>query len=260
MHGAGNDFILLDCRETVPDNILELSAKLCDRHFGVGADGLLLLTNSEHADYGMRIINSDGSEAQMCGNGIRCLGKYVSDHGLKHSHTLSIETPCGVKELKLNPDAEGKVQTVTVDMGVPVVEGSDLEADTSSGTFRLSSVSTGNPHGVVITEDCDKIDIDLIGPQLECHEIWPDKANIEFITIISRHAINQRTWERGAGQTLACGTGAIASASAAVCKGLCDWPVKVHLLGGILEIDQDAISGHILMTGEAVEVFSGIIG
>lgn len=259
MHGAGNDFVVLDCRNAVPEKVEELAKDICDRHFGVGADGLLLICSSTRADFAMRIINADGSEAQMCGNGIRCIGKYIHDHDIKRSLRLSIETRCGIKILTLNTGDDSRVCAVTVDMGNATIEKSGLIIETASGSYDITAVSTGNPHRVVFTDNCEAIEIETCGPRLECHPLWPEKANIEFITVRSRHEIRQRTWERGVGQTLACGTGAIAAAFSAVARGLCDWPVSVKLDGGTLIIDRNPSDGHIYLTGPADEVFSGII-
>lgn len=259
MHGAGNDFIVLDCRHGEPDDIGSLARKLCDRHFGVGADGLLLIGDSDVADASMRIINADGSEAQMCGNGIRCVGKFIYERGICRKNELSVDTLDGVKILQLHIGNDGAVNTVTVDMGCSRIENLKAELTVGSGRFDIAAVSTGNPHCVVFTDDCTAVDIAVCGPQLECHPVWPDKANIEFVTVESRHALRQRTWERGVGQTLACGTGAIAAAVAAVGRGYCDWPVSVRLDGGTLIIDHNLFTGHILMTGSAAEVFAGRI-
>lgn len=259
MHGAGNDFVVLDCRDAVPEKVDGLARHLCDRHFGIGADGLLLICKSRIADFAMRIINADGSEAQMCGNGIRCIGKYIHDRGIKQDLKLTIETLGGIKTLALNAGDNGQVETVTVDMGEAIIEKAAFEIKTASDSYDITAVSTGNPHGVVFTDDCNAIDIETCGPQLECHAYWPEKTNIEFVTVKSRHNICQRTWERGVGQTLACGTGAIAAATSAVARGLCDWPVSVKLDGGTLIIDRNPSDGHIYLTGPADEVFSGII-
>lgn len=258
MHGAGNDFIVLDCRKNgALDEVGALARRLCDRHFGVGADGILLIGDSHVADVSMRIINADGSEAQMCGNGIRCLGKYIYDRAICRKTELSVDTLDGVKILQLHVADDGEVHSVTVDMGKPVIEKIQDELTVASGSFDIAAVSTGNPHCVVFMDDCTAVDVTVSGPELECHPVWPDKANIEFVTVESRHALRQRTWERGAGQTLACGTGAIAAALAAVARGYCDWPVSVHLSGGTLIIDHNPLNSHILMTGPAATIFAG---
>lgn len=259
MHGAGNDFVVLDCRESVPDHIGELAVRLCDRHTGIGADGLLLICSSDNADCAMRIINADGSEAEMCGNGIRCIGKYVRDNGIIDRDELTVETRSGLKYLTLAFGADGTVSSVSVDMGEAAVTTPQLELLTDSGSYDITAVSTGNPHAVVFNTKPDHLDIAVCGPQLENHAIWPDRSNIEFIVATSRHSLRQRTWERGAGETLACGTGAIAAAVAAVSRGLCDWPVSVVLDGGTLVIGFNPADRHIIMTGPAVLTFTGTV-
>ena len=254
MHGAGNDFVLIDGRDIADTRLPEIARRLCDRHFGVGADGLLVISDSSCADIRMRIFNSDGSEAQMCGNGIRCVGKYIYDNLLNNSLRPTVETLAGNKTLELHIGESGKVETVTVDMGEAVLlSDSAVALTTDSGVFNVMPVSTGNPHGVVEVSDAETFEVAKIGPQLENHPYWPNKANIEFVTAQAPSALRQRTWERGVGETLACGTGACAAAFAMAASGRVDWPVKVVLPGGTLIIDKK--DRHILMTGPASFVF-----
>lgn len=261
MHGIGNDFVLLD-RPDIRHSVLpDVVRRLCDRHVGIGADGVLIIGNSDVADVRMRIFNADGSEAQMCGNGIRCIGKYIYETGICRSLSPSVETKSGIKTLQLHLTQEGSVGSVTVDMGraehylAPGI----IELTTSSGPIKLLPVTTGNPHGVVFVDDIHSIPVEIIGPELENAPVWPDRANIEFVSILSDNSICQRTWERGAGETLACGTGACAAAFAFTETGKGQWPVTVHLMGGKLIIDCDKASGNLLMTGEASCVFSADI-
>lgn len=259
MHGIGNDFVVIDCINREIDYDFSLLARvLCDRHFGIGADGLLIIQKSKQADAAMRIFNADGSEAQMCGNGIRCIAKYIYDHNINQSKTLTIDTFVGVKQLELHTGEDGKVDNVTVDMGKPnLYEQLECPLDTPYGRFNVIPVSMGNPHGVVFIPNIKLIDIPTIGSALENHSFWPNKANIEFVELISSNHLNQLTWERGVGETLACGTGACAAAAAAVASKRCEWPVKIKLAGGVLLIDFNPSNGHLLMTGAATSVFSG---
>lgn len=261
MHGIGNDFVVLDHPVIDENSLPALAEKICDRHFGVGADGMLVICDSSVADVRMRIFNADGSEAQMCGNGIRCIGKYIFENGLTESTCPKIETLDGIKTLTLHIDDCGIVNSVTVDMGVATLtcpEGS-FTADTPMGAVRVIPVSTGNPHGIVLVDRVDDIDIATTGPVLENNSFWPDKANIEFVAVDNSSAITQRTWERGVGETLACGTGACAAAFALASAGRVSVPVTVKLPGGSLVIDIDQASGHVLMTGQAAKVFCAAI-
>ncbi len=254
MHGAGNDFVLIDGRDIAEERLPEIARRLCDRHFGVGADGLLVISDSSCADIKMRIFNSDGSEAQMCGNGIRCVGKYIYDNHLNTSLHPTVETLAGNKTLALHIGIDGKVERVTVDMGEAVMlSDSAVALTTESGIFNVIPVSTGNPHGVVEVSDTETFEVAKIGSQLESHPFWPNKANIEFVMVEAPDTICQRTWERGVGETLACGTGACAAAFAMATSGRVNWPVKVVLPGGTLIIDKK--DRHILMTGPARFVF-----
>lgn len=257
MHGLGNDFVVIEDRADTDYNTL--ARRLCDRHRGIGADGLIVIGKDAVADCRMRIFNADGSEAQMCGNGIRCVGKYIRDNGLCSSPTPVIATMSGHKKLCLKQGADGKVESVTVDMGLPET-GAQYTLGTPCGDFSVTEVSTGNPHGVAFVSDPSAIELGVAGPALECAEVWPQKANIEFAAVdTDRHTVYQRTWERGVGETEACGTGACATAAAAVATGRADYPVEVHLTGGVLLIDIDPHTNHLLMTGPAETVFTGTV-
>lgn len=270
MHGAGNDYIYIDCiNNPVPENLPELAIKMSDRHFGVGADGIILILPSEKADFRMTMFNADGSEGKMCGNGSRCVGKYVYDNGLTSKPVVTLETLGGIKVLELHPGADGKIATVTVDMGEPELTAARVPAlcdhermveqqlaTPSKGIFAVTAVSMGNPHGVIFV---DAVTDELVfgaGPQLERHKAFPDRANIEFARILSPTDIEMRVWERGSGETLACGTGACATAVAAAITGRTGRQVTVHLLGGDLNI-QWADDNHVYMTGPAATVFTG---
>lgn len=269
MHGIGNDYIYINCMESTPDRLPELAIEMSDRHFGVGGDGIVLICPSEVADFKMRMFNNDGSEARMCGNASRCIARYVHDNGLTDQRRISLETLSGIKVLSLNMNSGGEVESVTVDMGepefipglVPVVTASERmveeDVETSCGDIKVTAVSMGNPHGVIFVDRIEDVDFDTLGPELESHDIWPDRANIEFLEVISRSEARMRVWERGTGETLACGTGACASAVAAVITGRCDRKVTIHLRGGDLAIEWGD-DGHVMMTGGATEVFDGI--
>ncbi len=264
MHGIGNDYIYIYCPTDFPSDISELSIEMSRQHTAVGSDGIILILPSDKADFMMRIFNADGSEARMCGNGIRCVGKYVADHGLTDKTCLDIETLSGIKHLTLHRGPEGEVESVTVDMGkaltsdpvLPSEEMIDAPVSTSAGVMRLTAVSMGNPHGVIFTDRLDRTDLSVLGPELENHPMWPDRANIEFARIDGPDEITVRVWERGSGITMACGTGACATVAAAVLNGLVSGPVTVHLPGGDLLIEISP-SGSVLMTGPAAKVFEG---
>jgi len=268
MHGLGNDFILIDTfkypfiNELSNKELSELSYRLCRRRFGIGADQLLLLCPSEKASFRMRIFNADGSEVQMCGNGIRCLAKYIWDRGLSDSNPLVIDTLAGI----IKP--ERKDDLVRVNMGEPVFRPEeipvksdkveDLELSISEGVFKINCLSMGNPHAVILVDDVDKIAVSAIGPVIENHPLFPERTNVEFVQVINRKEIKMRVWERGAGETLSCGTGASASAVITIKKGLTDNLVNVHLLGGDLIIEWES-SKPVFMTGPAETVFEGTI-
>lgn len=268
MHGIGNDYIYINCMESVPDRLPELAEEMSDRHFGVGGDGIVLICPSDKADFRMRMFNNDGSEARMCGNASRCIAKYVHDHKLTYKTCISLETLSGIKVLSLNMSPSGEVESVTVDMGepelnaglVPVRSTAEKMVEepvaTSCGEVRVTAVSMGNPHGVVFVDRIEDVPFETLGPELEKHSMWPDRANIEFLQIISPSEARMRVWERGTGETLACGTGACASAVAAALTGRCGREVTIHLRGGDLYI-RWANNGHVMMTGGATEVFEG---
>ncbi len=268
MHGIGNDYIYINCMESVPDRLPELAEEMSDRHFGVGGDGIVLICPSDKADFRMRMFNNDGSEARMCGNASRCIAKYVHDHKLTDKTCISLETLSGIKVLSLNMSPSGEVESVTVDMGepelnaglVPVRSTTEKMVEepvaTSCGEVRGTAVSMGNPHGVVFVDRIEDVPFETLGPELEKHSMWPDRANIEFLQIISPLEARMRVWERGTGETLACGTGACASAVAAALTGRCGREVTIHLRGGDLHI-RWADNGHVMMTGGATEVFEG---
>ena len=270
MQGCGNDYVYVDCTKNLIDNIPETARKVSDRHFGIGSDGLILIRPSKEADFMMDMYNHDGSRSQMCGNGIRCVGKYVYDYGLTDKSHIKIETLSGVKDLELFVE-EGKVQSVTVDMGKPILTPSlipvDLDMDmvinepllVNGEIYKITCVSMGNPHAVVFVEDTKNVPIEIIGPLFENHEIFPERVNTEFIHVIDHTHIDMRVWERGSGETLACGTGACASVIACILNGLTDHEVRVTLLGGDLIVRYDEKVDLVYMTGPAVKVFEGEI-
>lgn len=268
MQGAGNDYVYINCFEEKIDDPHTLSKRISDRHFGVGSDGLVLIMPSDTCDFRMRMFNADGSEAQMCGNASRCVGKYVYDHGMTDKKEISLETKSGVKKLKLFVE-KGRVSRVCVDMGVPrfepalipvLIEGDaviDEPVVVGDELFRITCVSMGNPHAVIFLSDITGDDLHRIGAMIENHPLFPERTNVEFVQVLSPQELRMRVWERGAGETLACGTGACASLVAAVANGLADRKATLRLLGGDLEIEWDSISGHLFMTGPAETVFEG---
>jgi diaminopimelate epimerase len=256
MHGAGNDFIIIDGRTEKLDgiNFSELAIKLCDRNFGIGADGILLVLPSEKADMKMRVINSDGSEAEMCGNGIRCFTKYLYETTEKKKEILSVETLAGII-LPSIIEYKGKTALVEVDMGTPK-DIKQATVEVKSGKFAATLVSMGNPHCVIFVDDLNDIKLDVTGPEIETNKMFPKKTNVEFVQVISDGEIKVKVWERGAGETLACGTGACASVVAAVkVKGM-QRDLMVQLPGGELDIEWQA-DDHIVMRGPAESVFEG---
>jgi diaminopimelate epimerase len=268
MHGLGNDYVYIDAINQKIENESSLAKFVSNRHFGIGSDGLILICKSEIADFKMRMFNSDGSEAEMCGNGIRCVGKFVYDKGLTNKTTVKIETLAGIKTLILNTK-DGKVETARVDMGEPILEAEkipvistenlvkNLELEAEKRKFKFTCVSMGNPHAITIVENTKEFDVEKYGKILEINKAFPKKANIEFAQIIDRQNINMRVWERGAGETLACGTGACATAVACNLNGLTDRKVNIELLGGTLNIEWNETDNHVYMTGPAVTVFDG---
>lgn len=272
MQGAGNDYVYVDCTKEALADPSAVARKVSDRHFGIGSDGLILILPSEKADFEMAMYNADGSRGAMCGNGIRCVGKYVYDHALTEKTEITVDTLSGVKALTLYPE-NGQVSRVRVDMGVPsfapeavpvlvsegIAEAVEIPARFGGRDCRMTCVSMGNPHAVFFTEeDVRGLDLEEIGPPIERDPVFPDRVNAEFVNVIDRKTLRMRVWERGSGETLACGTGACASAAAAVRIGRTERKVTLQLLGGDLEIEW-AEDGHLFMTGEAVEVFEGEI-
>lgn len=271
MHGLGNDFVIIAGETELPNNASELAIQLCNRFFGIGADGLVYILPSEKADFMMRIMNSDGSEAEQCGNAIRCVAKYVYDRRLTDKQSLTIETiGAGVQPLELTIDeATNTVTFVRVDMGAPILEGTKvpttIEAErvinhpieVDGRTFQFTAVSMGNPHCVIYVDDAVNFDLAVWGPKLEVHPLFPRKINVEFVTVKARDYADMRVWERGAGPTLACGTGACATLVASVLNGHTDRTATVSLKGGDLLIQWDEATNHVFMTGPAAFVFEG---
>ena len=270
MHGIGNDYIYVNGFKETVMNPSEAAKRLSDRHFGVGGDGLILIQPSEKADFKMEMYNSDGSLGAMCGNGIRCVGKYVYDYGLTDQTRVSVETKSGIKFLDLTAK-QGKVSQVEVDMGEPVLkpesvpvslEGDsviDREFTLGEKKYRITCVSMGNPHCVVPVENVQELEIEKMGPLFEHHSLFPDRVNTEFIRVLDRENVQMRVWERGSGETLACGTGACAVAVACVLNGWTQEQITVHLLGGELKIRWDRERNRVFMTGPAQTVFEGEI-
>lgn len=268
MQGCGNDYIYVNCLEETVNNPSEVAKVLSDRHFGIGSDGLILIKPSESADFQMEMYNADGSESAMCGNGVRCIAKYVYDYGLTDKTRIKLETKAGIKYLDLKIE-DGKVAMVTVDMGSPILEGKKIpvaldkeqvvaEPITVDGKeYEFTAVSMGNPHAVMFVDNTENVAIDRIGPKFEYHEMFPERVNAEFIQILDRKRVNMRVWERGSGETLACGTGACASVVACVLNGRTDNEVFVHLLGGDLLVRYDQKQKKVFMTGPAEVVFDG---
>lgn len=259
MQGIGNDYVYVNCFEETVNDPEQVSRYVSDRHFGIGSDGLILICPSKKADCRMRMFNEDGSEGAMCGNGIRCVGKYAYDHGIVDKTRITVETLGGIKELDMKVE-DGRVVSVRVDMGVPELTSQLPEKITVDGQdLEFTGISVGNPHAVYFLEEIDSLDLEKIGPAFEHHVRFPDRVNSEFIRVIDRKHIQMRVWERGSGETWACGTGATASAVAAMMLGMVEDTVEVRLKGGSLEIHWDRESGHAYMTGPAVEVFHGEI-
>lgn len=262
MQGIGNDYVYVDCFKEQVKEPGAVARFISDRRFGIGSDGLILICPSRIADCRMEMYNTDGSQGKMCGNGIRCVGKYVYDHGLVPSdrRSLTVETLAGVRELRLEVE-EGKAVRLTVDMGKPSLTSEISESVTIEGKeWNFTGIDVGNPHAVYFVEDTDSLDLEKMGPHFEYHErFMPDRVNSEFIRVIDRNHIQMRVWERGSGETWACGTGAAASAMASILSGYTEDEVTVSLRGGDLKIRLDRESGHLFMTGPAAEVFHGSI-
>lgn len=280
MQGIGNDYVYIDCTKKELEKPEKISKIVSDRNFGIGSDGLILIKNSKIADFKMEIYNADGSQAEMCGNGIRCVAKFVYDKGLTEKTKLKIETLAGIKELELNVE-NSKVKTVKVDMGAPILEAEkipvyidekmkaegitptsvikNLKLEAYNKSFIFTCVSMGNPHAITFIENVEKFDVKKFGSIFESAKSFPNKSNIEFVEIIDKENINMRVWERGSGETMACGTGASASVVACILNNKTLNKVKVHLLGGELYIEWNKENNHVYMTGTAETVFEGKI-
>lgn len=277
MHGCGNDYIYVNCFEETIEDFNEVARKVSDRHFGIGSDGLIAICPSDVADCKMRMFNADGSEGKMCGNAIRCVAKYVYDNKLVDKTTITVDTLSGIKTLVLHVEND-KVQKVVVDMGAPSLNTEvipmsipnhtqptainvpiQIEVEGQTYEYKITGVSTGNPHGVVFVDDVHALNLEKIGPKFENHPYFPDRVNTEFVHVIDRQNIDMRVWERGSGETLACGTGSCASVVACVVNGLTDNKVTVHLLGGDLEIEYDEQHNTLFMTGPAATICTGDI-
>jgi len=270
MHGCGNDYIYVNCLEETVENPERTAVYVSDRHFGIGSDGLILIYPSEVADFRMAMYNADGSEGKMCGNGVRCIAKYVYDYGLTDKKQISIETLGGIKYLDLTVE-NGKVTQVKVDMGAPILEPEKIPVRLGTGCcvnkpltvrgkeYQITAVSMGNPHAVVFVEDTASLPLEVIGPEFEHHGAFPDRINTEFVQVLNRREVNMRVWERGSGETLACGTGTCATVVACVLNGLTENEITVHLLGGDLLLNYDQENDTVWMTGPAAVVCDGEI-
>jgi diaminopimelate epimerase len=271
MQGAGNDYVYVNCFEETVDDPRQVAIQVSNRNFGIGSDGLILIMPSTKADVRMRMFNSDGSESEMCGNGIRCVAKYAFDHGIVSRKEITAETGAGILALHLIAGSDGKIAKVRVNMGPPRLARSEIpmrgdaapqvvgeQLTVLDRTFNITCASMGNPHCVIFVDDVADFPVSTYGPLIENHELFPNRTNVEFVQIISRTEVRQRTWERGAGETLACGTGSSAVTAACVLNSLTEKRILNHLSGGDLEMEW-AEDGNIYMTGPAVEVFSGEI-
>ncbi len=270
MQGLGNDYVYVNCFEEKIENPPAVARYVSDRHFGIGSDGLIMINPSEVADFEMEMYNADGSRGEMCGNGIRCVAKYVYDYGLTDKTQISVETLGGIKYLDLTVE-DGKVVLVKVDMGKPELKSDlipiisenekviDEPIEVDGKVYHMTGVSMGNPHTVIYVDDVKNLDLEKIGPKFENHERFPKRINTEFVHCIDRNTVEMRVWERGSGETLACGTGACAVAVASILNNLTDTRVTVKLLGGDLQIEWDREKDHVFMTGPATVVFDGVI-
>ena len=270
MHGLGNDYIYVNCFEETVEDPKALSIEISDRHFGIGSDGLVLIMPSETENFRMRMFNNDGSEGEMCGNAIRCIGKYVYDNGLTRKEEVSVETLGGIKVIALNIK-NGSVETARVDMGEPILEPGKIPVDFKSNpvvnepievegqTYTITCVSMGNPHAITYMDQIDNLELDKIGPSFEFHEKFPNRINTEFVEVINRTKLKMRVWERGSGETLACGTGACAVLVSSVLNGLSKRAATIELRGGSLQIEWNEEDNHVYMTGPATKVFDGEI-
>ena len=269
MHGCGNDYIYIDCTEEFVENEEKAAIILSDRHFGIGGDGIILIKKGTKADFEMVMYNADGSRGAMCGNGIRCVAKYCYDHKLTDKTTFTIESMGAVKYIDVNVE-NGEVKSAKVDMGKPSLKASDIPVNVNSDKaidepikilereFKMTCVSMGNPHAVIFMDDIEHLEMEKIGPKFEHHERFPNRVNTEFVKVLDRHTASMRVWERGSGETLACGTGACAVAVACILGGYTENKVTVKLLGGDLLIEWYREQNKIYMTGPAAVVFDGV--
>lgn len=266
MQGLGNDYVYIDCtKETVPEPA-SLARRISDRHFGVGSDGLILILPCEEADFRMRMFNADGSESEMCGNGVRCVAKFIHDRGLSDKEEIRLMTGAGLMILKLNVK-DGKTESIRVDMGEPILEGEKIPVNVTGNpvigapveakgrTFRMTCVSMGNPHAVIFVDDADSFDVHGIGAQIETDPLFPRRTNVEFVTVKDRTRLRMRVWERGSGETMACGTGACATLVASVLNGLSERKAVLELNGGPLTVEWDPVTNHVFQEGPAEFVF-----
>ena len=270
MHGIGNDYVYVNCFEESVKNPAEVSKFVSDRHFGIGSDGLILISPSAIADFRMNIYNADGSQAEMCGNGIRCVAKYVYDYGLTDKTEISVETLAEIKYLRLQVE-NGKVASVEVNMGAPILEPKEIPVaveespvvnvpvEVKGKIYHMTCVSMGNPHAIIFMNNVKDLDIAAIGPYFENHTVFPKRTNTEFVEVLDRNTVNMRVWERGSDETLACGTGACATTVACILNDKTENEVTVHLLGGDLKIRWDREANQVYMTGPATVVFDGEI-
>lgn len=268
MHGLGNDYVYIDAINQEIENESELAKFVSNRNFGIGSDGLILIERSEKADFKMAMYNPDGTQAEMCGNGIRCVGKFVYDKGLTNKENIEIETLAGIKKLHFNVE-DRKVKSVRVDMGEPILESNqipviskenpvkNLKINAHGREFKFTCVSMGNPHAITVVENTEEFEVAKYGKEIEVDKVFPKRTNVEFVQILNKNRIKMRVWERGTGETLACGTGACATAVACYLNGLTDRKVTIELLGGNLEIEWNEKDNHIYMTGPATTVFEG---
>ena len=268
MQGLGNDYIYVNCFTQTIENPSVVAKKVSDRHFGIGSDGLVLILPSQVADFRMRMFNSDGSEAEMCGNAIRCVGKFVYDNKLTDKNVIKVETLAGIKVLDMAVE-NGQITLIKVDMGEPILEPEKIpviseksrfisdEVEVNGDIFKVTCVSMGNPHAVTYVKDVENFPLEVVGPIMETHKLYPRKINSEFVEVIDRNTLKMRVWERGAGETLACGTGACAVLVASVLNDLSERKATVKLLGGDLLIEWNETDNHVYKTGPAMKVFDG---
>lgn len=270
MHGLGNDYVYVSgFDQPVPAHPDQLAIAVSDRHFGIGGDGMIMILPSDKADARMRMFNADGSEGEMCGNGVRCVAKYIHDHDIANKETVTVETGRGVLTLKIRRDAAGKAEWITVDMGTPILNSAqipttlpgnppvDYPIEALGQSLKGTAVSMGNPHFVIFVHDLKSVELTKIGPALENHPAFPKRVNVHFVEVVDRDTVNMVTWERGSGVTLACGTGACSVCVAGVLTGRTNRAITAHLPGGPLKLEWPADDASVFMTGPATEVFSG---